>query len=79
MAIGGKLQNELGKLYNNIHNQLEEYDNLKIGLKQTAGNIKVYTGPKKGMFIINKQGNKVYIDRNTLKNKIPYKKVKKII
>jgi len=72
MTIGGKLQNELGKLYNNIHNQLEEYDNLKIGLKQTAGNIKVYTGPKKGLFIINKRGNKVYLDRKALNNGIPY-------
>lgn len=72
MTIGGKLQNELGKLYNNIHNQLEEYDNLKIGLKQTAGNIKVYTGPKKGLFIINKHGNKVYLDRKALNDAIPY-------
>lgn len=72
MTIGGKLQNELGKLYNNIHNQLEEYDNLKIGLKQTAGNIKVYTGPKKGLFIINKHGNKVYLDRKALNDGIPY-------
>ena len=72
MTIGGKLQNELGKLYNNIHNQLEEYDNLKIGLKQTAGNIKVYTGPKKGLFIINKHGKKVYLDRKALNDGIPY-------
>jgi hypothetical protein len=72
MTIGGKLQNELGKLYNNIHNQLEEYDNLKIGLKQTAGNIKVYTGPKKGLFIINKHGKKVYLDRKALNDAIPY-------
>jgi hypothetical protein len=72
MTIGGKLQNELGELYNNIHNQLEEYDNLKIGLKQTAGNIKVYTGPKKGLFIINKHGKKVYLDRKALNDGIPY-------
>jgi hypothetical protein len=76
MAIGGKMHNELGELYNNINMKLKEYDNFKGGLKQTAGNIKVYTGPKKGMFIINKQGKKVYIDRNTLKNKVSYKKVK---
>jgi hypothetical protein len=74
MTIGGKLQNELGKLYNNIHAQLNEYDNLKSGLKQTAGNIKVYTGPKKGLFIINKHGNKVYIDRKMLDEKVPYVK-----
>jgi hypothetical protein len=74
MTIGGKLQNELGKLYNNIQAQLNEYDNLKSGLKQTAGNIKVYTGPKKGLFIINKHGKKVYIDRKMLDEKVPYVK-----
>jgi hypothetical protein len=78
MAIGGKLQNELDKLYNDIYMQLEKYDQFKNELKQTAGNIKVYTGPKKGMFIINKHGKKVYIDRKTLKNNVPYiKKDKK--
>jgi hypothetical protein len=78
MAIGGKLQNELSSLYNNIYMQVEKYDQLKNELKQTAGNIKVYTGPKKGMFIINKHGKKVYIDRKTLNKNVPYiKKVKK--
>jgi len=69
MAIGGKLQNELSKLYNDIYMQVEKYDQLKNELKQTAGNIKVYTGPKKGMFIINNNGKKVYIDRKTLNKK----------
>jgi hypothetical protein len=74
MVIGGKLQNELDKLYNDIYNKLENYDNLKMQLKQTAGNIKVYTGPKKGMFIINKHGKKIYLDRKTLQNNTTYSK-----
>jgi hypothetical protein len=77
MVIGGKLQNELDKLYNDIYNKLENYDNLKMQLKQTAGNIKVYTGPKKGMFIINKHGKKIYLDRKTLQNNTTYSKKKK--
>jgi hypothetical protein len=45
--------------------------------QQIAGNVKVYTGPKQGKFIINKNGKKVYIDRKTLNNNVPYnKKVK---
>ena len=49
------------------------------GQEQIAGSVKVYTGPKQGKFIINKHGKKVYIDRKTLNNDIPYlkKKVKK--
>jgi hypothetical protein len=43
---------------------------------QIAGNVKVYTGPKQGKFIINKHGKKVYIDRKTLNNDIPYLKKK---
>ncbi len=42
--------------------------------QQFAGNVKVYTGPKQGKFIINKHGKKVYIDRKTLKNDVPYNK-----
>lgn len=42
--------------------------------QQTAGNVKVYTGPKQGKFIINKHGKKVYIDRKTLNNNVPYNK-----
>ena len=43
-------------------------------MQQFAGNVKVYTGPKQGKFIINKHGKKVYIDRKTLNNNIPYNK-----
>ena len=68
MAIGGKMQNKLNKLYKDINMQLDKHDNLKEKLKkQTAGNRKVYRGPKKGLFIINKNGNKIYIDRKGLK------------
>ena len=74
MAIGG--EEKLQKLYNNLFEKLNEYDNFKImqQQQQTAGNRKVYTGPKKGKFIINKHGKKVYIDRKTLNNSVPYKK-----
>ena len=78
MAIGG--EERLKKLYNNLFEKLNEYDNFKImqQQQQIAGNRKVYTGPKKGKFIINKHGKKVYIDRKTLINSIPYnKKAKK--
>jgi len=44
--------------------------------QQIAGNVKVYTGPKQGKFIINKHGKKVYIDRKTLNNNVPYLKKK---
>ena len=47
-------------------------------MQQFAGNVKVYTGPKQGKFIINKNGKKVYIDRKTLNTNVPYnKKAKK--
>jgi hypothetical protein len=42
--------------------------------QQQAGNVKVYTGPKDGKFIINKQGKKVYIDRKTLNANVQYQK-----
>jgi hypothetical protein len=45
-------------------------------MQQIAGNVKVYTGPKQGKFIINKHGKKVYIDRKTLNNNVPYLKKK---
>ena len=45
-------------------------------MQQIAGNVKVYTGPKQGKFIINKHGKKVYIDRKTLNKDIPYLKKK---
>jgi len=78
MTIGG--EEKLQKLYNNLYEKLNEYDNFKMmqQQQQTAGNRKVYTGPKKGKFIINKHGKKVYIDRKTLNNSVPYnKKAKK--
>jgi hypothetical protein len=37
-----------------------------------GGSVKVYTGPKKGKFYINKMGKKVYLDRKTLNEEIPY-------
>jgi hypothetical protein len=43
---------------------------------QQAGSVKVYTGPKEGKFIINKQGKKVYIDRKSLANNLQYQKAK---
>lgn len=43
---------------------------------QQAGNVKVYTGPKDGKFIINKHGKKVYIDRKSLNNNLQYQKAK---
>ncbi len=79
MAIGGEVK--LQQLYNKLFEKLNEYDDLKImqqqqqqQQQQIAGNIKVYTGPKKGKFIINKHGKKVYIDRKTLNNSVPYNK-----
>jgi hypothetical protein len=78
MAIGGEVK--LQQLYNKLFEKLNEYDNFKIMQQQQqqhqqiAGNIKVYTGPKKGKFIINKHGKKVYIDRKTLNNSVPYNK-----
>lgn len=45
--------------------------------QQQAGNVKVYTGPKDGKFIINKQGKKVYIDRKTLSANLQYQKAAK--
>ena len=74
MAIGGEVK--LQKLYNKLFEKLNEYDDFKImqQQQQIAGNIKVYTGPKKGKFIINKHGKKVYIDRKTLNNSVPYNK-----
>jgi hypothetical protein len=37
-----------------------------------GGSVKVYTGPKKGKFYINKMGKKVYLDRKSLNEEIPY-------
>jgi hypothetical protein len=90
MAIGGSA---LEALTEQLQEQLQSYNGGKNrrhrarkggqqqegGQEQIAGSVKVYTGPKQGKFIINKHGKKVYIDRKTLNNDIPYlkKKVKK--
>jgi hypothetical protein len=42
-----------------------------------GGSTKVYTGPKKGKFYINKKGKKVYLNRKMLEDEVPYKKNKK--
>lgn len=39
-----------------------------------GGSTKVYTGPKKGKFYINKHGKKVYLNRAMLNDEVPYKK-----
>jgi hypothetical protein len=91
MAIGGSA---LEALTEQLQEQLQNYNGgakkrrppsrkggqqQEGGQEQIAGSVKVYTGPKQGKFIINKLGKKVYIDRKTLNNDIPYlkKKVKK--
>uniref|UniRef100_A0A6C0K9Z5 PBCV-specific basic adaptor domain-containing protein n=1 Tax=viral metagenome TaxID=1070528 RepID=A0A6C0K9Z5_9ZZZZ len=64
MAVGGALE-----LLSNQYQQ-------STSGGQIAGSVKVYTGPKQGKFIINKHGKKVYIDRKTLNNDVPYLKKK---
>jgi hypothetical protein len=56
-----------------LHEELQQYQQYQQH-QQLAGNVKVYTGPKQGKFIINKNGKKVYIDRKGLKTDIPYNK-----
>lgn len=83
------LSNVLQQLTNQLSNQIDSYKTSMRGgtrggqnqnqnqlqqYQQLAGNVKVYTGPKQGKFIINKHGKKVYIDRKGLKTDIPYKK-----
>ena len=77
MAIGGKLQEyqQIEKLYHQLYEQFGQLDGGQQ--EQIAGNVKVYTGPKKGKFIINKHGKKVYIDRKTLNTDLLYVKKKK--
>ena len=84
MAIGGKQQEyqQIEKLYHQLYEQFGQLDkiNKKFGgqqQEQIAGNVKVYTGPKKGKFIINKHGKKVYIDRKTLNTDLLYVKKKR--
>jgi hypothetical protein len=58
-----------------LHEELQQLQQQQLQqFQQLAGNVKVYTGPKQGKFIINKHGKKVYIDRKGLKNDIPYNK-----
>lgn len=42
-----------------------------------GGSIKVYTGPKDGKFIINKNGKKVYLNKKTIEDNIKYVPKKK--
>ena len=58
------------RLQQQLQQQLQQF-------QQQAGNVKVYTGPKEGKFIINKQGKKVYIDRKTLSANLQYQKAAK--
>lgn len=55
---------------------LQQFQQLQQQQFQQAGNVKVYTGPKDGKFIINKHGKKVYIDRKSLNNNLQYQKAK---
>jgi hypothetical protein len=66
---GGQEQEQQRQLH-------QEQQELQQQQHQIAGNVKVYTGPKQGKFIINKHGKKVYIDRKTLNNNVPYLKKK---
>ena len=59
-----------------VGGQEQEQEQQEQQMQQIAGNVKVYTGPKQGKFIINKHGKKVYIDRKTLNKDIPYLKKK---
>ena len=71
---------QLGGMFNKLLDQLNKLTDVNNiqqgGNQQIAGNIKVYTGPKEGKFIINKRGKKVYIDRKTMNNNVPYLKKK---
>ena len=73
-------QQQLGGMFNKLLDQLNKLTDVNNiqqgGNQQIAGNIKVYTGPKEGKFIINKRGKKVYIDRKTMNNNVPYLKKK---
>ena len=84
MAIGGQQQEyqKIDKLYNKLYEQFGELDKINKSWggqqqEQIAGNVKVYTGPKNGKFIINKHGKKVYIDKVTLNTNLPYLKKKR--
>lgn len=69
-----RVSNQVQQLQQQLQQQLEQLQQQQQ--EQIAGNVKVYTGPKQGKFIINKHGKKVYIDRKTLNKDIPYIKKK---
>lgn len=84
MAIQGKQQEHqtIDKLYYKLYEQYDELNKLNKSWggqqqEQIAGNVKVYTGPKNGKFIINKHGKKIYIDRVSLQTNFPYVKKKR--
>jgi hypothetical protein len=72
-AVGGQEQQQQQQQQKQQEQQEQEQEQQ---MQQIAGNVKVYTGPKQGKFIINKHGKKVYIDRKTLNKDIPYLKKK---
>ena len=72
-AVGGQEQQQQQQQQKQQEQQEQEQEQQ---MQQIAGNVKVYTGPKQGKFIINKHGKKVYIDRKTLNNNVPYIKKK---
>jgi len=71
-----RVSNQVQQLQQQLQQQLEQLQQQQQQQEQIAGNVKVYTGPKQGKFIINKHGKKVYIDRKTLNKDIPYIKKK---
>ena len=74
-----RVSNQVQQLQQQLQQQLEQLQQQQQQQQQQeqiAGNVKVYTGPKQGKFIINKHGKKVYIDRKTLNKYIPYIKKK---
>lgn len=73
-----RVSNQVQQLQQQLQQQLEQLQQQQQQQQQEqiAGNVKVYTGPKQGKFIINKHGKKVYIDRKTLNKDIPYIKKK---
>ena len=73
-AVGGQEQQQQQQQQKQQEQEQEQEQEQQM--QQIAGNVKVYTGPKQGKFIINKHGKKVYIDRKTLNKDIPYLKKK---
>ena len=75
-AVGGQEQQQQQQQQQQQKQQEQQEQEQEQQMQQIAGNVKVYTGPKQGKFIINKHGKKVYIDRKTLNKDIPYLKKK---